>query len=233
MSAPCATRNAAREIRQAATPRDRANLWAARKKAVGTLGRLAPSCVTQDCVIPRSKLPEVLRAIADIGARYDLRIANVFHAGDGNLHPVTLFDERDPDQVRRVMAASHEILELCIGLGGTLTGEHGIGVEKRDYMPLLFPPETLRTMDDVRAVFNPTGLCNPGKVLPTSHGCAYEMRLPAPAPSPCDRLGEGEETHLPASLVPRFAGSSRSGRIRNGGGGGFVLAFFVRLTCVS
>ena len=166
----------AREIRQAETPRDRANLWAARKKAVGTLGRLAPSCVTQDCVIPRSKLPETLRAIAEIGRRYDLRIANVFHAGDGNLHPATLFDERDPAQVQRVMAASHEILELCVGLGGTLTGEHGIGVEKRDYMPLLFPPETLRTMEDVRAVFNPAGLCNPGKVLPTSHGCAYDFR---------------------------------------------------------
>lgn len=171
----CAQNNA-REIRQAHTPQERANLWAARKKAVGTLGRLAPSCVTQDCVIPRSKLPETLRAIAQIGAKYDLRIANVFHAGDGNLHPATLFDERDPEQVKRVMAASHEILELCVGLGGTLTGEHGIGVEKRDYMPLLFPPETLRTMEELRAVFNPTGLCNPDKVLPTSHGCAYEMR---------------------------------------------------------
>ncbi len=166
----------AREVRQAETPCDRANLWAARKKAVGTLGRLAPSCVTQDCVIPRSKLPETLRAIAEIGARHRIRIANVFHAGDGNLHPVTLFDERDPDEVRRVMAVSHEILELCVGLGGTLTGEHGIGLEKRDYMPLLFPPETLQTMADLRAVFNPTGLCNPGKVLPTAHGCAYEIR---------------------------------------------------------
>ena len=168
--------NHAREIRQASSAKDRADLWASRKKAVGTLGRLAPSCVTQDCVIPRSKLPEILRAITAIGSKYNLRIANVFHAGDGNLHPVTLFDERSPDDVKRVMAASHEILELCIGIGGTLTGEHGIGVEKRDYMPLLFPPETLRTMEDLRAVFNPTGLCNPGKVLPTAHGCAYEIR---------------------------------------------------------
>ena len=165
-----------REVRSAATPQDRAALWMARKKAVGTLGRLAPSCVTQDCVIPRSTLPQVLRAIAEIGIRYNLRIANVFHAGDGNLHPVTLFDERNADDVKRVMAASHEILELCLGVGGTLTGEHGIGVEKRDYMPLLFPPETLRTMEDVRSVFNPTGLCNPGKVLPASHGCAFEVR---------------------------------------------------------
>ncbi len=175
-------RNRAREVRSASSPRDRADLWAARKKAVGTLGRLAPSCVTQDCVIPRSKLPHVLRAIADIGARHRLRIANVFHAGDGNLHPATLFDERDPDEVKRVMAASHEILELCIGVGGTLTGEHGIGVEKRDYMPLLFPPETLKTMSDLRAVFNPAGLCNPGKVLPSSHGCAYDVRPPASPP---------------------------------------------------
>jgi len=166
----------AREMRQATTPKDRANLWAARKKAVGTLGRLAPSCVTQDCVIPRSKLPEVLRAIAKIGAKYELIIANVFHAGDGNLHPATLFDERDPAQVQRVMEASREILELCIGVGGTLTGEHGIGVEKRDFMPLLFPPETLQTMRDLRSVFNPAGLCNPDKVLPSSHGCAYDFK---------------------------------------------------------
>ncbi len=172
-------RSHAREVRAASTAKDRANLWAARKKAVGTLGRLAPSCVTQDCVIPRSKLPETLRAITEIGRRYGLRIANVFHAGDGNLHPVTLFDERNPDDVRRVTAASHEILELCIGLGGTLTGEHGIGVEKRDHMPLLFPPETLKTMENLRAVFNPSGLCNPGKVLPVSHGCAWEVKSSA------------------------------------------------------
>jgi len=169
-------RNKSREIRQASGAKERANLWMARKKAVGTLGRLAPSCVTQDCVIPRSKLPDVLSKIADIGRRYDLRIANVFHAGDGNLHPVTLFDERDEDQVKRVMEASHEILELCVGVGGTLTGEHGIGIEKRDYMPMLFSAETLQTMADVRAVFNASGLCNPGKILPTAHGCSYEIR---------------------------------------------------------
>jgi glycolate oxidase subunit GlcD len=169
-------KNAAREIRQARDAKQRANLWAARKKAVGTLGRLAPSAVTQDCVIPRSKLPEVLAKIADIGRRYELRIANVFHAGDGNLHPVTLFDERDDDQVKRVMEASHEILELCVGVGGTLTGEHGIGIEKRDYMPMLFSAETLSTMSDIRAVFNASGLCNPDKVLPVSHGCSFEMR---------------------------------------------------------
>ncbi len=168
--------NGAREVRLAATPLDRANLWAARKKSVGAVGSLAPSVVTQDCVVPRSQLPFVLREIAQIGARHGLRIANVFHAGDGNLHPLTLFDERDPDQVRRVLAVSRDILTLCIGVGGTLSGEHGIGVEKREFMPLLFSPETLRTMTDVRAVFNPRNLCNPGKIFPDSHGCSYEMR---------------------------------------------------------
>jgi len=166
----------ARELRTAETPKDRANLWAARKKAVGTLGRLAPSCVTQDCVIPRSRLPQALRAIASIGERHGLRIANVFHAGDGNLHPVVLFDQRNSEEVERVMKASHDILELCVGLGGTLTGEHGIGVEKRDYMPLIFSPETLQTMSDLRSVFNSLGLCNPDKVLPTAHGCSYEFK---------------------------------------------------------
>ena len=166
----------AREVRQATTAAERANLWAARKKAVGTLGRLAPSCVTQDCVIPRAALPAVLQSIAAISAKHHIRVANVFHAGDGNLHPVLLFDERDPEDVRRVLAASHDILELCLGVGGTLTGEHGIGVEKRDYMPLLFSPQTLSTMEQIRAVFNPAGLCSPGKVLPTAHGCAWEAR---------------------------------------------------------
>jgi len=165
-----------RELRTAETPQERAKLWAARKKAIGTLGRLAPSCVTQDCVIPRSKLPEALRAIAGIGEKYNLRIANVFHAGDGNLHPAVLFDQRNSEEVERVMKASHDILNMCVSLGGTLTGEHGIGVEKRDYMPLIFSPESLKTMSDLRSVFNSLGLCNPGKVLPTAHGCSYEFR---------------------------------------------------------
>ena len=172
----------AREVRQATTAAERANLWAARKKAVGTLGRLAPSCVTQDCVIPRATLPAVLQSIAAISVKHNIRVANVFHAGDGNLHPVLLFDERDPDHVRRVLAASHDILELCLGVGGTLTGVHGIGVEKRDYMPLLFSPETLTTMEQLRAVFNPAGLCSPGKVLPTAHGCAWEANIGRASP---------------------------------------------------
>ncbi|HEY3329333.1 MAG TPA: FAD-linked oxidase C-terminal domain-containing protein [Capsulimonadaceae bacterium] len=165
----------AREVRSAKDALERAKLWAARKKAVGTLGRLAPSCVTQDGVIPRSTLPVVLRRIAAVGQKYGLRIANVFHAGDGNLHPVVLFDGRDRAEVSRVVEANREILEICLEVGGTLSGEHGIGVEKRDYMPMLFPPETLDAMKRVRDVFNPHGLCNPDKVLPASHGCSFEI----------------------------------------------------------
>lgn len=169
--------HSAREVRTAKTAKERARLWMARKKAIGTLGRTAPCCVTQDCVIPRSKLPEVLRSISEIGTKYNLKIANVFHAGDGNLHPAVLFDDRDADEVSRVIAASHDILTLCLSVGGTLSGEHGIGVEKRDFMPMLFSAETLTTMAGVRDAFNANGLCNPGKVLPTSHGCTYELGL--------------------------------------------------------
>ncbi len=165
----------AREVRTAKDALERAKLWAARKKSVGTLGRLAPSCVTQDGVIPRSTLPDVLRRIAAVGAKYQLRIANVFHAGDGNLHPIVLFDQRVPGEVGRVIEANREILEICLSVGGTLSGEHGIGVEKRDYMPLLFPPATLDAMMRVRDVFNPKGLCNPDKILPANHGCSFEI----------------------------------------------------------
>jgi glycolate oxidase subunit GlcD len=169
--------NHASEVRSAADAHQRAALWASRKKAVGTLGRIKPSVVTQDGVIPRSKLPEVLDAIGEIALRYDLCIANVFHAGDGNLHPVICYDERDRDEVRRVIAANREILELCISVGGSISGEHGIGVEKRDFMPVLFPAETLAVMRGIREVFNPRGLCNADKILPTSHGCSYEIVL--------------------------------------------------------
>ncbi|MDR3707275.1 MAG: FAD-linked oxidase C-terminal domain-containing protein [Capsulimonadaceae bacterium] len=165
----------AREVKLARDAADRAKLWAARKKAVGTVGRLAPSCVIQDGVIPRSKLPEVLREIGEISARHGIRIANVFHAGDGNLHPIVLFDGRNREEVQRVIAANREIIETCLRVGGTLSGEHGIGVEKRDYMPLVFPQESLDAMVRLRNVFNPNGLCNPDKVLPSSHGCSYEI----------------------------------------------------------
>src|SRR5437588_3899401 len=155
-------KNHAREVRMAATPEDRARLWMARKKGIGAAGRLAPSIVTQDGVIPRSKLPEVLREIRGISARYGIRICNIFHAGDGNLHPCVLFDERDPDEVKRVIEAGHEILKLCVRVGGSITGEHGIGIEKIDSMRLLFSENDIAVMERIRAVFNTNELCNPG-----------------------------------------------------------------------
>ena len=127
--------NGAREVRRAATEAERALLWKSRKQAFGALGRLAPSYCTQDGVVPRTRLPHMLREIRRISEQYRIPIANVFHAGDGNLHPILLFDERDPDQVRRVLQASHDILDECIRVGGSVTGEHGIGVEKLDFMP--------------------------------------------------------------------------------------------------
>jgi glycolate oxidase subunit GlcD len=163
--------NRAREVRQAATPEDRARLWIARKKGIGAAGRLAPSIVTQDGVIPRSKLPEVLREIAGIAERFGIRICNIFHAGDGNLHPCVLFDERDPEELRRVVAAGEEILKLCVRVGGSITGEHGIGVEKINAMPLLFTEADIALMERLRGVFNRSDLCNPGKLFPTSKSC--------------------------------------------------------------
>jgi glycolate oxidase subunit GlcD len=167
--------NGAREIRLAESATERTKLWSARKKAVGTLGRLSPGIVTQDGVIPRSKLPEVLEKIMQIGKTHRLRIANVFHAGDGNLHPVVLFDPDIAGELERVHQANREILNLCIASGGVITGEHGIGVEKRDFMASLFPPASIETMRSVRSAFNPTELCNPDKLLPSSHGCSFEF----------------------------------------------------------
>src|SRR5439155_166029 len=151
----------AREVRSAATTAERTALWMARKKAIGAAGRLAPSNCTQDGVIPRTKLPQVLREIAEIGRRHRLRICNVFHAGDGNLHPVLLFDERDPEEVKRVLAAGSAILQACVDAGGSITGEHGIGIEKIDHMRSIFSDTDLGVMQKVKDVFNPEGLCNP------------------------------------------------------------------------
>jgi glycolate oxidase len=146
-------------------------IWKSRKSAFGAIGRLSPTFCTQDGVVPRTKLPEILRFITEVGHRHGLRIANVFHAGDGNIHPILLFDERDPDQVQKVLHASHEILDQCIALGGSVTGEHGIGVEKQSFMPKLFDEYSLDAMARVRLVFNPDGFCSPRKLLPDGAGC--------------------------------------------------------------
>ncbi len=172
-----AKKNHAREVRRANTEAERLLLWKSRKQAFGAVGRLAPSYCTQDGVVPRTKLPHILRFIQDVGAKYDLRIANVFHAGDGNIHPILLFDERNPEQVQRVLAASHEILEECIRLGGSVTGEHGIGVEKIDFMPKLFSADDLAMMLRLRAAFNPDNLCSPAKMLPTAGACIEQSKV--------------------------------------------------------
>lgn len=156
----------ATEVRRARDPDARAQLWKGRKKAFGAMGRLAPDMVVQDATVPRSRLPEVLGRIEAIARAHDLHVANVFHAGDGNLHPNILFDRRDPAWVARVEVASREIMQVCVEAGGTITGEHGVGLDKRAYMPLVHGPAELDAMARVRRVFDPRGLWNPGKVLP-------------------------------------------------------------------
>ncbi len=167
-------RHGAREVRRANTPAERQLLWKCRKQAFGAVGRLSPSYCTQDGVVPRTKLPEILEFINDVGRRLELRIVNVFHAGDGNIHPLLLFDERDEAQTKRVIAASEEILGKCLELGGSVTGEHGIGVEKINFMSQLFSDVDLDVMADVRDVFNPDGRCSPKKMLPTAGACGME-----------------------------------------------------------
>jgi glycolate oxidase len=161
----------ARQVRLAQDDAERMKLWKGRKQAFGALGRLAPNYYTHDGVIPRSKLPEVLDQIYRIGEQHQVMVASVFHAGDGNLHPVILFDERQPGALARVQAASDAILRLVIQVGGALSGEHGIGCEKIDYMGLLYSEADLDQFRRLRDVFNPSGLCNPGKVVPAPGRC--------------------------------------------------------------
>lgn len=161
----------ARSCRNARDEAERKQLWAARKGAFGAIGRISPDSMIQDAVVPRSRLPEVLGAAYDIAARYQLRIANVFHAGDGNLHPLICFDSRFADQVLRVREAGRELMEVCVGAGGTITGEHGVGLDKRELLPLVFSDADMNAMLSVRAAFDPLGICNPGKIVPMLRGC--------------------------------------------------------------
>jgi glycolate oxidase subunit GlcD len=170
--------NGARSVRLAADEVERKKLWAARKGAFGAMGRITPDILIQDAVVPRSRLPEVLAATYATGARHGLRVANVFHAGDGNLHPLVCFDSRDAEQVARVKEAGREIMETCVAAGGTITGEHGVGLDKSAYLPLVFSEDDMRAMLRVRAAFDPTGLCNPGKIIPVLKGCG-EARVVA------------------------------------------------------
>jgi glycolate oxidase subunit GlcD len=160
--------NGARAVKVATSPEDRQLLWQGRKKAFGAMGRASADLVVQDAVVPRTSLPDVLEAIAGIAARHRVRVSNVFHAGDGNLHPNLSFDASDPDQLARVEAASAEIMRVCVAAGGSITGEHGVGLDKIRYMPLIFGPDDLGAMAAVRAAFDPSGRANPGKVIPTA-----------------------------------------------------------------
>jgi len=169
-------RNRAREVRFAATADERERIWKGRKGAFGAMGRLSRNYYVQDGVIPRSLLPEMLREVAAISQRYDLRIANVFHAGDGNLHPLILFDESKPGETDRAVMAGEAILRACVERGGSVSGEHGIGLEKRDCMAVQFAPADLELMARVKSAFGDRGLCNPRKVFPTSRRCGESAR---------------------------------------------------------
>ncbi|TAK22748.1 MAG: FAD-binding protein [Chloroflexota bacterium] len=164
-------RNRAREVRVAQSARERQLLWAGRKNAFSAMGRISPDFYVMDGVIPRTRLPEVLRGIKAVSEKYGLRVANVFHAGDGNLHPLCLFDGDIPGQMDLARQIGAEILKICADAGGALTGEHGIGVEKRDLMPLVYREADLDVMRRVKRAWDPRGLCNPGKVIPTPGGC--------------------------------------------------------------
>ncbi len=164
-------RTGARRVRVARDEAERALFWKARKSAFGAVARVAPNYYLHDCVVPRTRLIEVLERIEAIAAEFDLVIMNVFHAGDGNLHPLIAFDRRDAEQVERVHAAGTAIIEACVAVGGVLSGEHGIGLEKRDFMPLTFSAVDLDAQARARDAFDPEGRMNPEKVLPVGSRC--------------------------------------------------------------
>jgi glycolate oxidase len=178
------------EIRTAADEVDRALLWKGRKSAFGAMGRIATSYYVQDGVVPRTRLPEVLRRLNELEREYGLRVASVFHAGDGNLHPLVLYDERIAGEPARAKALAEAILAACVDAGGSITGEHGIGLDKVCAMPLLFGPQDLEAMTRLRRAFDPDGLANPGKVLPTPRLCG---EVPGPYRAhPLERAGLAE-----------------------------------------
>ena len=184
--------NRVREIRVAADDAERALLWKGRKSAFGAVAQIAPHYHLHDCVVPRAKLVEVLSGVYAIAKRHDLVVTNVFHAGDGNLHPLLSFDRRIPGTLERVLAASEEIVRLCVEAGGSLTGEHGIGLEKRDFMPLVFSTADLQAQACVRSAFDPEGRMNPHKVLPAGARCGdFTAALGMDAAEAARNLPEG------------------------------------------
>ncbi|MDP9053883.1 MAG: FAD-binding protein, partial [Acidobacteriota bacterium] len=170
MRAVC-ERCGARELRVAQSAEERELLWKGRRNAFGAVGRVSASYYVQDGVVPRTQVAPTLRYIAEVAERHKVRISNIFHAGDGNLHPIILFNARVPEELERAKAAGEAILEYCISVGGSITGEHGVGMEKNELMDKLFSPESLDYIGRFKALFDPAGLLNPGKVLPTGRGC--------------------------------------------------------------
>jgi glycolate oxidase len=168
----------ARTVRVAADEAERQLLWKGRKTAFGAIARIKPNYYLHDTVVPRHRLSEVLAQVYEIAARHDLQVINVFHAGDGNLHPLLVFDKREPGVMERVHAAGAEIVRVSVEAGGVLSGEHGIGLEKRDYMPLMFSAHDLAAQAALRRAFDTTGLANPGKVLPSPSSCGDAHDLP-------------------------------------------------------
>ncbi len=160
--------NRVREVRIARDENERLLLWKGRKAAFAAMGQISPEYYVQDSVIPRTKLPSIMKFIGELSRKYGLRVANVFHAGDGNLHPLILYDSRNEGELHKAEEMGAEIIKACIEMGGSLTGEHGIGLEKRDFMPLMFTEDDLEAMRKVKKVFDPEGLLNPGKIFPTA-----------------------------------------------------------------
>jgi glycolate oxidase len=172
-----ATKNKSKTLRISNSEEERVLFWAGRKAAFPAVGRISPDYMCMDGTIPRKKLPEVLAGMAKLSKKYDLRVANVFHAGDGNLHPLILFDANEAGQLERAENFGADILRLCVKVGGVLTGEHGVGVEKRDLMPEMFSPTDLDQQLRLKCAFDSQGLLNPGKVFPTLHSCAEMGRV--------------------------------------------------------
>jgi len=170
------TRHGAMAVDVAKDEAHRKQLWTARKKGIGAMGRLAPTIVTHDGVIPRSKLPEMLDFVYEVAEEYGLGVGNMFHAGDGNLHPIFYFDDRQEGKIDAVVAAGEKVIRKCIELGGSASGEHGIGVEKSELLKLMFDESDMRLQKDARAVFTESALCNPCKIIPDQKGCVEHMR---------------------------------------------------------
>lgn len=169
--------NGATELRISTSAEERATFWAGRKAAFPAVGRISPDYLCMDGTIPRRALPHVLQRMREMSEAYGLRVANVFHAGDGNLHPLILFDANQPGELERAEAFGADILKLCVEVGGVLTGEHGVGIEKRDLMPVMFGEDDIKQQQRIKCAFDPDHLVNPGKVYPTLHRCAELGKL--------------------------------------------------------